>query len=276
MATTQIHRLKNLITVPKVTFNPKHKPEFSLKCMANYVFTTNSSAPMPIEATDRRFAAFYCSEARMQDKNYFEGLSEHMANDRVQRAFYQYLLEHVSLEGVKRDLQQQRPVTQYYKDLQQQELKPLMRWLSVLCHRSGGGAREVDVEYNKVLSGALFERFKLWMQSNYPREVEFLKGPQFGKELKDLCCKGLSQRPEGNRFHAGGLVYTKGGGNTTYSFRFKVLLLLLLLHLVVLLLLTCPGVAGTRGAPAEVGVFRLQHRLLRLRRSGFFFWVLVS
>jgi len=218
-----IHRLKNLITVPKLTFNPKHKAEFSLKCMANYVFTTNSVAPMPVEATDRRFAAFYCSEARMQDKGYFDRLSDHMADERVQRAFYQYLLEHVSLEGVGRDLQQQRPVTQYYKDLQQQELKPLMRWLSVLCHRSAGGAQDVDCEYQKVFSGALFERFKTWLGSNYPREVEFLKGPQFGKDLKDLCCKGLAERPEGTRFTAGGLEYVKSGGATTYGFRFREL-----------------------------------------------------
>ncbi len=54
-------------------------------------------------------------------------------------AFFEYLRDYVDLSHVKADLQDQRPKTQYYRDLQQQNLTPLLQWLSWLCERANGG-----------------------------------------------------------------------------------------------------------------------------------------
>jgi len=86
---------------------------------------------------------------------------------------------------------------------------PLMRWLSRLCVEGSEEApRSID-------AGRMFQNFSMWSRAEgvYP-----ISGPaHFGKELKDLCCLGLLERPETTRFTAGGLVYVKSGGATTYT-----------------------------------------------------------
>lgn len=52
---TAAEHLKRLITSPFVEVNEKHKPQYSLPNVANYIFLTNNPDPFYIAAEDRRF-----------------------------------------------------------------------------------------------------------------------------------------------------------------------------------------------------------------------------
>ena len=80
-----MNRLKSYITKEKLVFNPKHKAEFSTKNLVDYVLTTNNQHAVPIEPSDRRFVAFQCSSAHMQDAEYFGRLGAHLERPEVQR-----------------------------------------------------------------------------------------------------------------------------------------------------------------------------------------------
>lgn len=59
-----IDRLKSIMTKKGPhTINPKGKAQYSVKLMANFLFTTNNEGAIKITSDDRRFAAFECSSA---------------------------------------------------------------------------------------------------------------------------------------------------------------------------------------------------------------------
>ena len=88
---------------------------------------------------------------------------------------------------------------------------PLMRWLSRLCVEGNHDA------LRHIHAWRMAENFGMWLRGEGLWTASGHNGPKFGKELKDLCCLGLLERPEATRFTAGGLVYVKSGGATTYT-----------------------------------------------------------
>ena len=105
-----------------------------------------------------------------------------------------------------------------------QKATPLAQWLTHLCGKSAGPrGGNVHAEYERVDAAVLFGLYRAWVGARYPDDVEFLRGPQFGKDLKGLCCMGGPVPTNTSRFSKGGLVYLKGGGSTTYGLRFHEL-----------------------------------------------------
>eukprot|EP00961_Rhodomonas_salina_P024567 330947-Rhodomonas_salina.1 len=60
--------------------------------------------------------------------------------------------------------------------------------------------------YATVLSSALAERYRSWLKDGYAKDFEHFKLHNFGKELKAIATKGMDERPEGNKFTAGGVT----------------------------------------------------------------------
>mmetsp|Transcript_35311 Transcript_35311/g.89150 ORF Transcript_35311/g.89150 Transcript_35311/m.89150 type:complete len:85 (-) Transcript_35311:451-705(-) len=71
--------MKSIITKDsKHEINPKGKAQYKIDLLANFLFTTNSERPIQILQDDRRYAAFHCSDAKMQNREYFEPLVAHL------------------------------------------------------------------------------------------------------------------------------------------------------------------------------------------------------
>lgn len=139
-------------------------------------------------------------------------------------AFYEYLRDYVDLSHVKANLQDQRPRTQYYRDLQQQNLPPLFQWLSWLCERANGGDAATGQAFTRISSMEFLSKYKSWLEANFGvKQAEHFHGPQIGKDLRAMCCKGLAERPDGTQFTAGGLTFARVNGSTVYSFDFPAL-----------------------------------------------------
>lgn len=69
-----INHLKNAITSTTFQVNPKNGQQYILPNYCNYCFTTNNPNPIPIETSDRRFSAFYCTNIKKDNSEYFDAL----------------------------------------------------------------------------------------------------------------------------------------------------------------------------------------------------------
>ena len=69
-----INHLKHAITSKDYQVNPKNGQQYVINTYCNYCFTTNNTNPIPIESSDRRFVAFYCSSIKKDDSEYFDRL----------------------------------------------------------------------------------------------------------------------------------------------------------------------------------------------------------
>lgn len=60
---SSIDMLKSIITKDlSHEINPKGKAQYSIRLMANFLFTTNNKNAIKITSDDRRYAAFECSD----------------------------------------------------------------------------------------------------------------------------------------------------------------------------------------------------------------------
>mmetsp|Transcript_36461 Transcript_36461/g.91746 ORF Transcript_36461/g.91746 Transcript_36461/m.91746 type:complete len:726 (-) Transcript_36461:146-2323(-) len=202
-----INRLKSKITSSDLNVNPKNGHPFTLACYADFIFTTNNTNPIPIEPSDRRFVAFRCSSVRMGDKGYFDRLSAKLEDDRTARAFYQYLLAgDWGTYGCGGSMQNYRPTTACYTELQRLNIPLWARYLSKLCMGNSAG-----VDKGSFKGSVLVEGIKEWAQkNNYECRVT---GTSLGGELKKFV----------EDSDKSGVSKSRNGGSSVYTFRWRLL-----------------------------------------------------
>ena len=69
-----INQLKHAITTNEFQVNPKNGHQYVINSYCNYCFTTNNPNPIPIEPSDRRFVAFYCSSVMKHNTGHWDRL----------------------------------------------------------------------------------------------------------------------------------------------------------------------------------------------------------
>jgi hypothetical protein len=121
-------RIKALITGRTHTITHKGEDSVDVKATERILFTTNAAGSVVIESCDRRYAAFAVSPRRvgdvpywnehyrkLQDANYIKDVADYLISLKAPLAHY-----------VLRD---RRPITEYYKSLQQLSLSPELDFL---------------------------------------------------------------------------------------------------------------------------------------------------
>jgi hypothetical protein len=81
---------------------------------------------MPIDSNDRRFCGFDCNNKICRDFEYFKALLDEIKTKKYDCAFYDYLM---SIECDDYDFDKNRPITEFYKDMQEANVPVLARFI---------------------------------------------------------------------------------------------------------------------------------------------------
>ncbi len=212
--------LKNIVTADTMTSQRKFEDRVTLPNYVNLLMTTNSACPVRVSETERRFALFRVSDARVGDHAYFDALHAALDDAHVARAFYDLLMGRDITRFGHANLQASRPITPYFHACRTMSIHPLRRFLSAcinhdLFHQSNG--------YIEVQAARLYQHYVAYFQStraasassaspgNDEGRSKPLSQPFFGSELKN---------------HVGaahGIAFVKRSAGNFYVFDYAVL-----------------------------------------------------
>ena len=130
--------LKNFITGGKHNLDPKHGKKYDVANFTNVMCTTTYTNPIVIASTERRFAIFSCRQTLLNDAEYFAKLGEHLEQEGVARAFFQYLRDEVNISS-HRPFQEMRPI-----------IKSIPSELSSLDEQGGTEANSAKYKHSRI------------------------------------------------------------------------------------------------------------------------------
>ncbi|GAQ83075.1 hypothetical protein KFL_001340300 [Klebsormidium nitens] len=170
-------QIKDMIT--STTYNHEEKGIRPIK-MNNYarlIFTTNNDVPVKIGQHDRRFVVFEASNELVGNAEYFRNFAQYAADPNNALAVYEYLK---SLDLSTIHLENDRPKTEEYLEIQKNTIKPEYRFLGSMIeiYRKNHNS---DVVAFKGLD--IFIEFSKWMTQAIPLQIT---STQFGRTLNTL------------------------------------------------------------------------------------------
>lgn len=95
------NRLKDQITAPTTQIRQLYTAPYTAPLFARFLFTSNEDWFVPVEPGDRRFAVFYVSSDRKEDKGYFRALFAEL--EAYEAAGYKSLLRHLLTRDIPAD-----------------------------------------------------------------------------------------------------------------------------------------------------------------------------
>ena len=199
-------RIKSLITAPKITKNEKNVKAFDVNHAGRYVFFSNNDTPIKIELGDRRFVVFECLGENANNPEYFDALFKELDDAVVMRKFYDYLM---SRDISKWDSIRSRPISDYYKELQQVNVPLVHRFLNSFMNAEipqmeCGEPANIREKVYPVDSSYCYKEFRKWCVStghavrNGECSVSMTK---FGRDMNRV------QGVEKTRHRKRGIVY---------------------------------------------------------------------
>ena len=91
-----------------------------------YIFLTNNENPIKIDINDRRFCGIECNNLICNNVDYFNALRNELNNGEYDKAFFNYLM---SFDCENYDFTNNRPKTNYYNDMQELNIPPLISFI---------------------------------------------------------------------------------------------------------------------------------------------------
>ena len=179
-------KIKNLITTTKIAWERKGIDGCTINNFARPMFFTNGDTPVPIPFNDRRFSCFNCSNKRANDRQYFKHLVKIMKDQTVIYSFHVYLKNR---DISNFDIVADRPKTDFYKELQNQSVPCIARFL-IHCIFD-------ETDEANIYARDLYSKFKRWCQDTN-RNVNYTD-TRFGRELKKY--KGIDKKRKSGGFH---------------------------------------------------------------------------
>ena len=163
-------KMKPLITEDKITIEVKGIEPFQIDNYANFILTTNHKFTVKLEADDRRYAVFACSNMYAQNESYFKELVESL-NQECADHFITYLKaipdeELVSLRNI--------PMTDMKKQMMNASVPVPLKYLGVLKQQrddeaadSPADTRNYDSEHSQmppynIQPENLYALYKCW------------------------------------------------------------------------------------------------------------------
>jgi hypothetical protein len=191
------NELKNLVTADTVAAQLKFRDRERLANFVNLVMTTNGACPVLVSETERRYAIFRVSDARVGDHAYFDALHGSLDDARVARAFYNLLLARDIARFGHANLQASRPITPYFHACRTMAIAPLKRFLSAAINHDlfrqpmrMGGPTTTEVQASRLYAHYL-DYFASTRAGNGGANEgsggqRALSQPFFGNELKNI------------------------------------------------------------------------------------------
>jgi hypothetical protein len=180
--------IKNSLTKNTNLIEYKGQTPFDNTNHINWVFLTNSSYPLKIEESDRRFWAIECGNEQANDFEYFKKLNEELKSGLYDKIFYEYLMEQ-DVENY--DFVNNRPKTKYYNMLKQMSTPIIAIYLKNIIDKNFD---KNEIEYK---SNDLYLKFTKWKNSfgyeNYNCNLTI-----FGNEIKKYNGIIKKRKEDGN------------------------------------------------------------------------------
>ena len=149
-----VPNIKATMVSNKMSFNAKFGGIYKLRCIINYLFTSNETLPIPIEASDRRMVVFQCNNSKKGNTAYFNNIWRARANPKAARAFFQFL-QKFDLSDFE-NFQAKGFESRMYKQLKKSSLPVFYSFLSFQC------VQQAESPWQTRLSNEIFESFKEW------------------------------------------------------------------------------------------------------------------
>ena len=191
-------RIKGIITNERHTIEPKGLKAYEVQNLLGVAFASNNAKPVNVEGSDRRFFAY--NPQKNLDHAFFKLWRAWVKEPQNQRAVYDYLMD-IDLKDV--DWENDRPITQIYKELKYNSLPSLIKWLDYTITENYPSSWACTPS---ISSQDVYENYK-----KFGHTLE-KSTSQFGKAIRNLCDKdgirGFKKAPRS----ASGTRYTINRG----------------------------------------------------------------
>ena len=182
-----VDRLKDFITGPTLNYEKKCKDTIVVSNLSNLILTSNNANALTVSTDDRRFVLFHCSSVHKGDAQYFQQLGEQLKRPEVARAYYQYLMS-LDLSQYPESFQHKRPITEYYKESQQNSIPVIYRFFSALvnwkCDEADTPSSTDTPEKGRTPAREMYKRYE---QFHSAGNYKFLMTEtSFGRETRKI------------------------------------------------------------------------------------------
>lgn len=209
---------KNMLTANTVRVEAKHVDAGTIDLFCRVIVTTNSEDAVKVSPTDRRWAAFHCSEELAKNYEYFANLGRYWNMLQVRQSVLRYLLT-VELKGFS--VEDSRPITSLMKHMRAQNIcmvKLFVIGIARWIERNNLIARyRIKSSDNRCLipQNLMYSLFEVWARASYT-EVDIAKMIKASKIslhwFTRQYSKMIGPNDSKNRFKA----VTVGGYHQTY------------------------------------------------------------
>jgi hypothetical protein len=155
---------------------------YTLRVFANIVVTSNEDHPIKIADRERRWVAIKCTEALTGNHDYFSCLHEFLDKPENQRGIYQSLMAR-DISHIK-NMQKERPITEYYKQCRSVFSCHLSKFLSALCslHETGMRSFKASALHQDFISFVERARLggKAWSVTEFGNKMQAYVGVAVG------------------------------------------------------------------------------------------------
>ena len=187
-----VEHLKGAITTKTNRINQKSIPVYENKNHITYILLTNNDNPIKISVTDRRFTAIECNNTIANDNKYFSKLIKEIESKKYDRTFYDYLM---SLESDDYDFTNNRPETEFNKDLKEHNIPVIARFLENMIYEKPD---KIDDE-DEFSASSIFNDFSLYLETNKIK-IE-TSSTMFGTQLKKYTSIIKKRTNKGMRYN---------------------------------------------------------------------------
>ena len=182
--------LKNLCTANELGWEVKNVPKkLDVINMCNVIMTSNNENSLYVATDDRRYVLFHCNAKYKDNYEYFSRLGGHLKKQGVARAFFQFLMTR-DLSEYGYSYQNYRPITKYYREVQQMSIKPISVFISALINDNMESSYQVSV---------LFTMYKTFAENNSFKYVKDSR--HFGREMRKIEGVGYFKKHGGIRHY---------------------------------------------------------------------------
>ena len=122
---TNFNALKSIITDNVIRINEKNQPRRTAENVANFIFVTNNSFPVNIEAGDRRYVVMYVNALHKGDIEYFTKLNKSFTKE-----FYDNLLTFFSKVDTKGFNPRIMPMSEAKQDIIEASCSDFDEWVN--------------------------------------------------------------------------------------------------------------------------------------------------
>lgn len=195
-------KLKDLVTSETQTYRAMHVAPFVKNHYALVVMFAQNIEFVKVDQDDRRYVIFDVSPRYARSHDYFKPLIEDFHSDRVARAFYQYLTNHVDIKGFLPSNTCDMPSTRAKEAMKEYNVQPVPLFMKVYVQKEA--ARQLH-DIREYLGDHIIECrmrdlrncFKMWLESSdvYTYNVMF---PKFKSDLGALMADSQYTADDGS------------------------------------------------------------------------------